>query len=431
MSSSSSSSSAADGDEGQRELARRLAHTDKPVRDAAFAAVSEWLVRHRASGPGGNAGADARVQMMKMWKALFYCVWMSDKPAVQAELVQAVAELPRKLEATRGKGKAASNKDDSETASSRTRAVLFFECAFATLRREWMGLDRYRVDKYLLLLRRLVHELLVFCGGAGGGGWTGEHARRLLGDGTAAARHEGGGEGGDSSSPAWESRAGILVRELMSRRPNGLRLHVADLYAEELAKACPGIDTAGCLAALAPMLAVLRDCDDRTVFDRVRGEVFGAEGASDGGEASLLRRMREETEEEEEGEKGEAPFRNVRASAVARALFSIGADESTRGGHREAVYDLHKEFAAVARGPREGAGDADVVAAVAVAAKKEKGKEKAVAVVAEAAAAEEEEEEEEEKKAVGGKKGKGKRAAAAAAAPTEEAGQAKKKGRRG
>jgi hypothetical protein len=399
--SSSSSSSAAEGDDaGQKELARRLAHTDKSVRDSAFAAVGDWLVRHKVSG-GDNGGADARLQMMKMWKALFYCVWMSDKPAVQAELVTAVAMLPRKLlspppqppptnntkraAAAAAAAAASSSASSAPSAASQARAALFFECAFSTLRREWMGLDRYRVDKYLLLLRRLVHELLAVCGRCG---WDSAAARALLGDGTVGARARNDGDGAGEGAK-WDKRAGVLVREILAHRPNGLRLHVADLYVEELGRAFPegtlGTDEA--LAALAPLLAVLRDCDDKGVFDRVRGEVFGAEGASDGGTSSLLACMREDApgngggaegdgEGEQEGDAEMAaaagaagsgdvrPFRKVRASAFARALFSIGADPTTRGGHRDAVYALHKEFAAVARGPREGASDADVVGAV-------------------------------------------------------------------
>ena len=31
--------------------------------------------------------------MLRIWKGLFYCLWMSDKPLVQEELAKNIAEL--------------------------------------------------------------------------------------------------------------------------------------------------------------------------------------------------------------------------------------------------------------------------------------------------------------------------------------------------
>ncbi len=39
-------------------------------------------------------------------------------------------------------------------------AFTFFSCFVATIRREWFGIDRLRLDKFLLLIRRFVRRML-------------------------------------------------------------------------------------------------------------------------------------------------------------------------------------------------------------------------------------------------------------------------------
>ncbi len=39
-------------------------------------------------------------------------------------------------------------------------AFLYFACFMKTIRREWFGIDRLRLDKYLMLVRKFVAQLL-------------------------------------------------------------------------------------------------------------------------------------------------------------------------------------------------------------------------------------------------------------------------------
>ena len=115
---------------GEAALARRLTHTEKTERDAAFSLVESWA----ASLSAASAPEDA----LKLWRALFYCMWMSDKTLVQQDLALRMARMLRALPPA--------------------AQPPFVAAFFATMRREWLGLDRNRVDKFLSLLRRMVYD---------------------------------------------------------------------------------------------------------------------------------------------------------------------------------------------------------------------------------------------------------------------------------
>ena len=58
-------------------------HTDKRVRDRCVKGLRAWL--------SGRASSDQQLSdldVMKLWKGLWYCMWMSDKAPVQQELAR-------------------------------------------------------------------------------------------------------------------------------------------------------------------------------------------------------------------------------------------------------------------------------------------------------------------------------------------------------
>ncbi|KAJ3026473.1 UNVERIFIED_CONTAM: Ribosomal RNA processing protein 1 B [Siphonaria sp. JEL0065] len=103
---------------------KNLAHTDKSVRDKAVKALSEWLI--------GAENMDITT-MTKLWKGLFYCYWMSDKPLIQHELAERLAKIILEV--------------DSE------KALLYITAFWKIMILEWPGLDRLRLDKFYNLLR--------------------------------------------------------------------------------------------------------------------------------------------------------------------------------------------------------------------------------------------------------------------------------------
>ncbi len=306
-------------------LAKRLAHTLKSERDAAFSIVSEWVC-------GAAAARGGRTEMMKMWKALFYCVWMSDGPLVQGELSLRLAGLLR-----RARGRV---------------ALDFLGAFFETLRREWTGLDRHRVDKFLALTRRFVYE--AFC---------------LV------------------STSKWADKEIVegVVAELekaLLEPPNGLSSHVTDVFIDELASSGAADTTPHALTMLAPLLTLLSRGVERTVVARAVKTafeeallpalevVYASPAVNDDDEkmsseappAFRMRGLPPEARIEKHAVELKAliddraarqavrtnGFQGVSVAAVARAIFAVAGDAVTLSQNRDFAYKVHKLFAELA-----------------------------------------------------------------------------------
>lgn len=69
---------------------------------------------------------------MKLWKGLFFCMWMSDKPFVQQELANSIANL-------------------IQCFARRSQSLIFVDTFFKTMAHEWFAIDRYRLDKFMMV----------------------------------------------------------------------------------------------------------------------------------------------------------------------------------------------------------------------------------------------------------------------------------------
>ncbi|KAJ2719376.1 hypothetical protein H4R23_004867 [Coemansia sp. Cherry 401B] len=162
-------------------LGKRLADVDKSVRDRAAASIKLVLSQDEEF---------AYMEMLRHWKALFYCFWLSDKPLVQQELAWDLASL---ILACKGRN-----------SSSFVRA--FWE----TLCREWFDVDKHRVDKYLLLARRMVF-------------FTFKSMQQSNWDGQLV----------DEYMSVYQE---IAVNSSDPKIPNSIRTHVGDVYVDELVR---------------------------------------------------------------------------------------------------------------------------------------------------------------------------------------------------
>ncbi|RXM93268.1 Ribosomal RNA processing protein 1-like B [Acipenser ruthenus] len=61
------------------QFAQRLASNEKPVRTRAIKKLRKYL-SIRSQKPTGGFSND---ELLKIWKGLFYCMWMQDKPLLQ------------------------------------------------------------------------------------------------------------------------------------------------------------------------------------------------------------------------------------------------------------------------------------------------------------------------------------------------------------
>ncbi|XP_078043064.1 ribosomal RNA processing protein 1 homolog Nnp-1 [Augochlora pura] len=120
-------------------FARLLSSNDKRVRDRILKNLKKWLtVRSKSSFVFTEA------DFTRLWKGLFYCMWMSDKPLVQEELAESLSRIVHCFDV-------------------KDLVLLYTKCAFRTLGTEWLGIDQYRLDKFCMLVRRVIRQTFIKC----------------------------------------------------------------------------------------------------------------------------------------------------------------------------------------------------------------------------------------------------------------------------
>ncbi|KAK4705090.1 ribosomal RNA-processing protein 1, partial [Phenoliferia sp. Uapishka_3] len=153
-------------------LGKFLASSEKPVRDKAVASLARFLAgtKNAANLDGEDASEEELVvgeldwdveyeldsrlapgEMAKLWKGVFYCFWMSDKPLVQQALASDLALLTLSVRPKTQGGRSLGR------VARFTSAMSYLRAFWDAIVREWSGLDRLRLDKFYLLIRRFVH----------------------------------------------------------------------------------------------------------------------------------------------------------------------------------------------------------------------------------------------------------------------------------
>ncbi|XP_076665318.1 ribosomal RNA processing protein 1 homolog Nnp-1 [Andrena cerasifolii] len=120
-------------------FARLLSSNDKKVRDKVLKNLRKWLtVRSKSSF------AFTEQDFMRLWKGLFYCMWMSDKPLIQEELAESLSKIVHCF-------------------NIKDVVLLYTACVLKTLGTEWFGIDQYRLDKFSMLVRRIIRQTFEKC----------------------------------------------------------------------------------------------------------------------------------------------------------------------------------------------------------------------------------------------------------------------------
>jgi len=107
----------------------RLSHTDKKVRDHGFKVLKKWLAKNPDL---------SRLEYRKLWKALYFCMWMSDKRPVQQELAVKIALLINEVPPE--------------------RQSQWFEVFWETMTAGYENLDVHRLSKYAMFMRVVLSE---------------------------------------------------------------------------------------------------------------------------------------------------------------------------------------------------------------------------------------------------------------------------------
>ncbi|KNE58056.1 hypothetical protein AMAG_04880 [Allomyces macrogynus ATCC 38327] len=282
----------------QSNIGKRLAAVDKHVRDKAVASLRTWL--------GGQADM-SDVDCLKLWRALFYCYWLSDKPAIQEELASNLASMIHALPAGPVR-------------------VRFLAAFWKTMISEWHGLDKYRLDKFYKLFRFMHFE-----------------AFRLL------------------SQTAWEEETLDQYIEMMMegplnskdvKVPDSLRFHTIEVFIDILEATVdepvpPQIIT----TLLMPFIVMMAENPTKGVFERIRTEVF----------CKLMEIVDREiaTTDEDSNGSADAPEKDddddqqvvlktsklqIYFPEILGILFEIASHPNTRDVNRKRMYALVKEI---------------------------------------------------------------------------------------
>nr|XP_019955259.1 PREDICTED: ribosomal RNA processing protein 1 homolog B-like isoform X1 [Paralichthys olivaceus] len=209
------------------QFAQKLASNEKPVRTKAIKKLRKYInVRSQKATDGFTDD-----ELLKLWKGLFYCLWMQDKPLLQEDLSNQISTLIHSFHHIDGQ-------------------FLYLESFLQTFKREWTGIDRLRMDKFFQLVRFMFKQ-------------TFEMLKRKN----------------------WESSVvgrflELLTAQLLqggSAAPSGLQFHILDLYMTELAAVGSSELTANQnLMFIEPFCKTAAKTKDRTLFRAICNSIFSS-----------------------------------------------------------------------------------------------------------------------------------------------------------
>ncbi|NXP25076.1 RRP1B protein, partial [Scytalopus superciliaris] len=320
------------------QFAQRLAANEKRIRDRALKKLRGYI-GVRTQRPDGGFSEE---ELLKIWKGLFYCMWMQDKPLLQEELAANISQLIHVFQNTEARH-------------------LFLQTFWQTMNREWNGIDNLRLDKYYMLMRLILRQSF-------------EVLKRNAWDESLA-----------------EPLLQLLMKEVMepdSNAPSGIKLHFIDIYLDELAKVGAKELTADQnLKFIEPFCKIAAKSKDRCVLNAVATGIFELiVDQSPFAIEDLMKELGSNSDEEdvseEDQEKEEVPKskadrcfsrKSVQSSektedidenadygigavlqfdykAVADKLFELASKKNTPSLNRKRLYKLVKKFQDLAEG---------------------------------------------------------------------------------
>lgn len=254
-------------------FANRLGSNEPTVRNRAMKGLRKWI-----SAKSTSSQKFSELELLKLWKGLHVCMWHSDKPHVQEELAESIASLVLNF-------------------SSPDGGVDYIRVFFLTIAREWHNIDRLRLDKFYMLIRRIVSSSFKFLKE---NSWDEELAQAL-----GKIYQEG------PLNPTLENTC------------VGVQLHVTEVYLTELEHLLDEEDfpEAGLMCLLEPFFILFSRTKNSTIADTVEKNVL-----------SVLM-----------GQKGAEVFK-VECDNLRQTLVQCAANRETNGKARKYFYAMKKRL---------------------------------------------------------------------------------------
>ncbi|XP_042060504.1 ribosomal RNA processing protein 1 homolog [Salvia splendens] len=287
---------------------KKRSREPKPLLPALAAATGPTLIKHLASCSTSVRSQSLRLlqswlaaqsqqlsdsDIKKLWKGLFYCLWHADKTPNQVALIDRLISLFHSLQPA--------------------VSLEFFRGFLVTLRREWPGIDRLRLDKFYLLIRRFVKALFGLM--------------RLRKWDLGVLREYFG---------VLESDALLADDNLQG---NGVNYHLASVFLEELAAVgFPVQEVVDVI--LGPFFAVLMRGTDKILLGKVKSNLFD-ELVKAGAELLSKKKLGEGCDES----KGTALLGVVALKMrLSGKLYDVTSSVDCIQGNRKVVLGLHEQF---------------------------------------------------------------------------------------
>ncbi|KAI1024754.1 hypothetical protein LB503_007255 [Fusarium chuoi] len=167
--------------ESQMPFIRNLASSDRKLRMSSLESLSKFLA---------SRSSLSDVDAQKLWKGLFYALWMTDRPIPQQRLATDLANLIFSLKPA--------------------CAIPWLRAFWAIVGAQWTAIDVYRLEKFLLLVRRVFAS----------------HVR--------LARERGWKDGDVEAIVAVLEEYPFEKEGDLRKSPVGIRLHALDIWVDEL-----------------------------------------------------------------------------------------------------------------------------------------------------------------------------------------------------
>lgn len=203
-------------------IARVLAGNEKSARDRALKSLRKWFKQRSETLPFTDD------DLFRIWKGLFYSMWMSDKPLIQEECAENISNLVHCFDVE--------------------GSLQFFKCGMITLCREWFGIDQIRLEKFLMFVRRFLRQGLFV----------------LKNDGF--------------NTETINKFTNILLTTVLEDKkevPMSLFLHFSEIYLEELAKVSEGNIKPGLVTFfIKPFAQILAISEDKRRTNHLVKNIF-------------------------------------------------------------------------------------------------------------------------------------------------------------
>ncbi|KAL3887129.1 hypothetical protein ACJMK2_027083 [Sinanodonta woodiana] len=272
-------------------FAQRLASNEKKTRGKAVKKLNKYLQAKSSTKRDGGFSED---DLLKIWKGLHYCMWMQDKPIIQEELSDTLSSLLHIFPHV-------------------PTQFQFLKVFFQTEAREWNGIDRWRLDKFMMLIRRMLREAFQMLKRLK---FADEHVNKLM-------------------SMLFDS----LLSPPSSLVPDGLKIHIIDIYLEELKQiGTDNLNSEQAVNFLQPFLIFMQKAENIALVNRISSHLL--KEIQNEAEAKILQQKSADNNEKDE-DRNTLEFD---LKLLADKLFELGSSKECVGRNRSHIYTCVKRF---------------------------------------------------------------------------------------